>query len=71
MTCGHGDKLGNSVCDFLQWYSKHSIAQLHFGLKHLVHMETPCLINHDFIIVNDSSYMSSWVLHGTCPKTFC
>ena len=21
MTCGHGDKLGNSVCDFLLWFN--------------------------------------------------
>ena len=55
MTCGHGDKLGNSVCDFLQWYSKLSIAQIHSRLKHRVHIEIPCLRNLDFITVDDPS----------------
>ena len=55
MTCGHGDKLENSICDFLQWYSKFLIAQIHFGLKHRVHMEIPCFRKVDFIIVDDSS----------------
>ena len=54
-TCGHGDKLGNSVCDFLQWYSKLSTAQIHSGLKHRVHMEVPCLRKLGFITVDDPS----------------
>ena len=53
MTCGQDDKLGNSICDFLQWYSKLSIAHIHSGLKHRVHMEIPCLRKLDFITVDD------------------
>ena len=55
MACRHGNKLGNSVRELLQWYSKLSIAHIHFGFKHEVHMEIPCLRKLDFIIMDDPS----------------
>ena len=57
VTCEHRDKLGNSVCEFLQWFSKLSTAQIHSKLKHSVcHMEIPCLRKLELIIVDDPSY---------------
>ena len=57
MICGHGDKLQNNVCDFLQWYSKLSIAlsQVYSKLMHQVHMEISWLRKFDFITVDDPS----------------
>ena len=55
MTYGHGDKLGNNIYDFLQWYYKLSIAHIHSGLKHWVHMEIPCLRKLDFITIDKPS----------------
>ena len=34
MTCGHGDKLRNSVCDFLQWFNSSDSFQIEAPSAH-------------------------------------
>ena len=62
MTCRHEDKLGNNICEFLHYYSKLSIAQIHSRLKHQV--------SHQNTLPNKNLNLSLSMIHHRCQVKY-